>query len=136
MRTRIAILLLSGGLTACAAVEAPQPVPPPPPARPAVTVPPPPPARPAPPARRLDPAQLRGLSAEQATALLGPPDDDEAQQLGRLWRWRKGGCTLTLALYPEVESSSLRVAASEFAGTSDPAACLAGLRRDGGGHGR
>jgi len=111
----------------------------PPPAQPAAQTPikPPPPPRPAAPLpARVDPARLQGITGDQAVAMLGRPQTDEAQQLGRLWRWRKGGCVLTLALYPEVQGGGLRVVASDFAGTSDPAACLGSLARAGGGDGR
>lgn len=138
----LALLLVLGG---CAMLEsptqttppstAPDPVKPPPPPRPAAPVPAAPvPAAPLP--ARVDPARLQGLSGEQAVAMLGRPQADEPQQLGRLWRWRKGACVLTLALYPEVQGGDLRVVASDFTGTSDPASCLGSMTRQGGGNGR
>lgn len=130
---KVAVLAMLLALGGCAVLD---PTPEPPAAQPAPVKPPPPP-RPAPPVpARVDPARLNGISGEQALAMLGRPQADEAQQLGRLWRWRKGSCVLTLALYPEVQGGDLRVVASDFTGTSDPATCLGALTRPGGGNGR
>ncbi len=128
----LALLLAVGG---CTVLDKPVETAPPP--KSSDPVKPPPPARPAAPVpARVDPARLQGLSGDQAVAMLGRPQADEAQQLGRLWRWRKGSCTLTLALYPEVQGGGLRVVASDFTGTSDPSACLGSLVRPGAGNGR
>lgn len=135
MPRSVAALTLMLLLAGCAAAEPPPPAPPPPP-RPQAAAPRP--TQPSRPAATLDPAVLAGMDAPQVAALLGPPQADQPRQLGRQWRWRKGGCTLTLALYPDVQDGTLRVASSDFAGTADPAACLAALRKDnvGGGDGR
>ncbi|WP_291724157.1 hypothetical protein [Magnetospirillum sp. 64-120] len=128
----LALLLVLGG---CAVLDTPADSASPPTAPDAVKPPPPPrPATPVP--ARVDPARLQGISGEQAVAMLGRPQADEPQQLGRLWRWRKGACVLTLALYPEVQGGGLRVVASDFTGTSDPGACLGAMTRPGAGDGR
>lgn len=131
---KVAVLALMMVLAGCAVLEKPAEPPPSPASDPVKPPPPPRPASPAP--SRVDPDRLQGISGDQAVVLLGRPQADEPQQLGRLWRWRKGACTLTLALYPEVQGGGLRVVASEFAGTSDPALCLGSLVRPGAANGR
>ncbi|HKU94712.1 MAG TPA: hypothetical protein VJR58_05520 [Vineibacter sp.] len=48
--------------------------------------------------------QLVGLGEEELRAKLGPPATEEDRPPGKIWRYRKGGCTLNLSLYPDVQT--------------------------------
>src|SRR5262245_3909373 len=49
------------------------------------------------------PVNLIGLEEQQLRALLGPPAAEEDRPPGKIWRYRKGGCTLNFSLYPDVQ---------------------------------
>ncbi len=134
MRRRVLRVMLGVGLAAIAActsapVAPPPPVPPPRPQplalRPAV---PPPPAP-------LRPEQLIGLSGAQALALLGPPAARSTRDMATVWRYRRGGCVLSLLLYPEVGTQVERVLGTEAEGGT-AASCLTRLRQERTRHGQ
>ena len=47
---------------------------------------------------------LIGLDEQQLRALLGPPAAEEDRPPAKIWRYRKGGCSLNLSLYPDVQT--------------------------------
>lgn len=61
--------------------------------------------------------QLVGLDENAAQALLGAPEAVEDHSPGKTLRFRRQGCVLSLALYPEVETRIFRVLSYEV--TSD-----------------
>jgi hypothetical protein len=50
------------------------------------------------------PVNLIGLDEQQLRRLLGPPAAEEDHPPGKVWRYRKGGCSLNLSLYPDVQT--------------------------------
>ena len=68
--------------------------------------PPPPPA-----------VQLVGMDEGALQALLGPPSLVEDHAPGKTWRFRKQGCVLSVALYPDVQTRVFRTLSYEV--TSD-----------------
>lgn len=47
---------------------------------------------------------LIGMDEQQVRALLGPPAAEEDRPPAKIWRYRKGGCSLNLSLYPDVQT--------------------------------
>jgi hypothetical protein len=47
---------------------------------------------------------LIGMDEQQLRALLGPPAAEEDRPPAKIWRYRKGGCSLNLSLYPDVQT--------------------------------
>jgi len=72
--------------------------------------------------------KLVGLSEEELVAALGNPTEREEQLPGKLWRYRLPGCTLTVSLYPEVQTMVFRSLSYEVTrndvATDDPRSCL------------
>ena len=50
------------------------------------------------------PVNLIGLDEQQLRGLLGPPAAEEERPPGKIWRYRKGGCSLNFSLYPDVQT--------------------------------
>ncbi|TWT12954.1 hypothetical protein [Reyranella sp. CPCC 100927] len=48
--------------------------------------------------------QLIGLGEEEVRAKLGAPTTEEERPPGKIWRYRRGGCTVNLSLYPDVQT--------------------------------
>lgn len=145
-RWRTVLALACGGaLAACSSPPAPATQPPA--AGSPVMVRPPPP-RPEPPKRTtptvtapavappLTPEGLKGLSRDEAVALLGQPIARTELATGTVWTYRRSGCALSLLFYPEVESGVERVLGYETEGGADATACLKHLREAGGRNGR
>ncbi|TXL75714.1 hypothetical protein FHP25_13785 [Vineibacter terrae] len=47
---------------------------------------------------------LIGLGEQELRAKLGPPVTEEERPPGKIWRYRTGGCTLNVSLYPDVQT--------------------------------
>lgn len=47
---------------------------------------------------------LIGLGEQELRAKLGPPAAEEERPPGKIWRYRTGGCTLNVSLYPDVQT--------------------------------
>lgn len=141
--------MICGGMLAACATPLTPAAPPPSAAEPPIVRPPPPrpepPKRPspaptapaaAPAATQATPEGLKGLSRDEAAALLGQPTARTELATGTVWTYRRGGCALSLLFYPEVESGVERVLGYETEGGADAAACLKRLREAGDRHGR
>lgn len=50
------------------------------------------------------PVKLIGLGEQELRELLGEPMAAEERPPGKIWRYRKGRCTLNLSLYPDVQT--------------------------------
>jgi hypothetical protein len=50
------------------------------------------------------PVNLIGLGEQELRAKLGPPAAEEERPPGKILRYRTGGCTLNLSLYPDVQT--------------------------------
>lgn len=127
---RILAVILAVGLAACSSdkprpsttpIEAPPPKPPPP--------------RPAPPPA-VSPERLSGLNSDEVRALFGPPTSETTRAMGKIWRYRRGECALSLVFYPEVETEIERVLSYELEKGKDAAACIKRLRDNGGRNGK
>jgi hypothetical protein len=142
-------MICGGMLAACSTPLIPAATPPsaaeppivrPPPPRPEPPRRPPPaataPTAAAPSAPQATPEGLKGLSRDEAAALLGQPTARTQLATGTVWTYRRGGCALSLLFYPEVESGVERVLGYETEGGADAAACLKRLREAGDRHGR
>ena len=78
-----------------------------------------PPPEPEPPSSL--PAKLVGLNESQLLAVLGAPTESEARAPGKVWHYRKANCTLSISLYPEVQSQTFRSLAYEVTSNDDSA---------------
>jgi hypothetical protein len=65
----------------------------------------------------INPMQLVGLTENEIQVLLGRPSIVDENPPARTWRYRRGTCTLTLALYPDVQTRIYRALTYEV--TSD-----------------
>jgi len=68
----------------------------------------------------IAPAQLVGLSEAEIQNLMGRPSLMDDRPPAKTWRYLRGGCTLTLALYPDVETRIFRALTYEVT-SDDPA---------------
>ena len=85
--------------------------PPPPAVAPAAPVPDPVPEPPAP--------KLVGLNEEELVAALGQPTEQQEIMPGKLWRYQLPGCTVSVALYPEVQTMVFRSLSYEVTSNDD-----------------
>ncbi|MCC7049818.1 MAG: hypothetical protein IT562_24135 [Alphaproteobacteria bacterium] len=78
-----------------------------------------PPPEPEPPSNL--PSKLVGLNESQLVAVLGTPTESETRAPGKVWHYRKANCTLSISLYPEVQSQTFRSLAYEVTSNDDSA---------------
>jgi hypothetical protein len=78
------------------------------------------------------PVNLVGMGEEQVRALLGPPATEEDRPPGKVWRYRMGGCTLDLSLFPDVQTRKFGTLTYEVRSDDDTTEgkriCLADLQ--------
>lgn len=81
------------------------------------------------------PVNLIGKSENEVRALFGPPTSVEERAPGKTWRYRKGSCTLSVQLYPDVQTRQFGTLAYEVKSDDNTdegnRACLAQLRAHG-----
>jgi hypothetical protein len=81
------------------------------------------------------PVNLVGLDEQELRKLLGPPAAEEDRPPGKLWRYRKGKCTLNLSLYPDVQTRKFGTLTYEVKSDDDTdegkRTCLAELQSSG-----
>jgi hypothetical protein len=59
------------------------------------------------------PDQLIGLDEARLALLLGPPTEQSARAPGKAWVYKRGGCTLDLSLYPDIQTRVYRTLSYE-----------------------
>ncbi|MBS0224439.1 MAG: hypothetical protein JSR91_27280 [Proteobacteria bacterium] len=81
------------------------------------------------------PVNLIGKSEAEVRALFGPPTTVEERAPGKTWRYREGGCSLNVQLYPDVQTRQFGTLAYEVKSDDNTdegnRACLAQLRARG-----
>jgi hypothetical protein len=81
------------------------------------------------------PVNLIGLEEQQVRALLGPPSAEEDRPPAKIWRYRKGGCSLNLSLYPDVQTRKFGTLTYEVKSDDDTdegkRVCMADLQSSG-----
>lgn len=81
------------------------------------------------------PVNLIGKSEAEVRALFGPPTTVEERAPGKTWRYRDGGCSLNVQLYPDVQTRQFGTLAYEVKSDDNTdegnRACLAQLRAHG-----
>jgi len=59
------------------------------------------------------PEPLIGLDEAGIARLLGPPTEQAPRAPGKMWLYKKAGCTLDLSLYPDIQTRVYRTLAYE-----------------------
>ena len=71
------------------------------------------------PAVEVTAPKLVGLNEEQLEATLGRPTETQEILPGKLWRYRLPGCTVSVSLYPEVQTMIFRSLSYEVTSNDD-----------------
>ncbi|MBL8704392.1 MAG: hypothetical protein JNM30_06095 [Rhodospirillales bacterium] len=63
--------------------------------------------------------KLVGLNEQELVATLGPPTERQELMPGKLWRYQLPGCTVSVSLYPEVQTMVFRSLSYEVTSNDD-----------------